>query len=92
MAENVTWLLDQAGPDARIALWAHNGHVGMSADESFQTLEILKFPCTLDKLEHLVYNRGNQSWQGLFPACHDFVYRLRRPQAAVSWFGGMSRR
>lgn len=38
MAENVTWLLDQAGPDAKIVLWAHNGHVGMSADESFQTM------------------------------------------------------
>jgi len=28
MAENVTWLLDQAGPDAKIVLWAHNLHVG----------------------------------------------------------------
>jgi erythromycin esterase len=27
MAENVTWLLDQAGPDAKIILWAHNSHV-----------------------------------------------------------------
>lgn len=27
MAENVTWLLDQAGPDAKIILWAHNGHI-----------------------------------------------------------------
>jgi len=27
MAENVAWLLDQAGPDARIVLWAHNWHV-----------------------------------------------------------------
>jgi len=27
MAENVTWLLEQAEPDARIILWAHNGHV-----------------------------------------------------------------
>jgi erythromycin esterase len=30
MAENVTWLLDQAGPEAKIVLWAHNGHVGTS--------------------------------------------------------------
>lgn len=28
MAENVAWLLDQAGPDAKIVLWAHNLHVG----------------------------------------------------------------
>lgn len=27
IAENVVWLLEQAGPDARIILWAHNGHV-----------------------------------------------------------------
>jgi erythromycin esterase len=27
MAENVAWLLDQAGPDAKIVLWAHNAHV-----------------------------------------------------------------
>ncbi|MDX1394208.1 MAG: erythromycin esterase family protein [Gemmatimonadota bacterium] len=27
MAENVDWLLEQAGPDARAVLWAHNGHV-----------------------------------------------------------------
>lgn len=27
MAENIEWIRDQAGPDARIVLWAHNGHV-----------------------------------------------------------------
>ena len=27
MAENAAWLLEQAGPDAKIVLWAHNGHV-----------------------------------------------------------------
>jgi erythromycin esterase len=27
MAENVTWLLDQAGPGSKIVLSAHNGHV-----------------------------------------------------------------
>jgi len=27
MADNVEWLLEQAGPGAKIALWAHNGHV-----------------------------------------------------------------
>jgi erythromycin esterase len=29
MAENAAWLLEQAGPAAKIALWAHNGHVGV---------------------------------------------------------------
>ena len=32
MAENAVWLLEQAGPDAKIVLWAHNGHV---ADDPF---------------------------------------------------------
>lgn len=27
MAENIVWLRDQAGPSAKIALWAHNGHI-----------------------------------------------------------------
>jgi erythromycin esterase len=27
MAENTQWLLDQAGPDARLVLWSHNDHV-----------------------------------------------------------------
>ena len=27
MAENAAWLLDQAGPEARMVLWAHNLHV-----------------------------------------------------------------
>jgi erythromycin esterase-like protein len=27
MAENVKWILDQAGPDSKIILWAHNWHV-----------------------------------------------------------------
>ena len=49
MAENVTWLLDQAGPDAKIVLWAHNGHVGMSGEEIFQTMG-----------DHLRKQYGNQ--------------------------------
>lgn len=27
MAENITWIRDQAGPNAKIVLWAHNGHI-----------------------------------------------------------------
>lgn len=30
MAKNVTWLLQQEGPDAKIVLWAHNLHVAES--------------------------------------------------------------
>ena len=32
MAENVRWILEQAGPDARMVLWAHNGHVAKWRD------------------------------------------------------------
>jgi erythromycin esterase len=27
MAENASWVLDHEGPEAKMALWAHNGHV-----------------------------------------------------------------
>ncbi|MGH9895863.1 MAG: erythromycin esterase family protein, partial [bacterium] len=33
MAENATWLLDQAGADAKFILWSHNGHVARSVRE-----------------------------------------------------------
>jgi|GEM_PF-2076305 len=28
MADNAAWLLEQAGPDAKMVIWAHNQHVG----------------------------------------------------------------
>jgi erythromycin esterase len=37
MAENAAWLLEQAGPGAKMILWAHNGHV--SAATSIQDEE-----------------------------------------------------
>jgi erythromycin esterase len=30
MAENISWLLDEAGPGARMVVWAHNVHVGVN--------------------------------------------------------------
>ncbi|MCP3168266.1 erythromycin esterase family protein [Myxococcus qinghaiensis] len=30
MAENARWVLEHEGPEARMVLWAHNGHVGTS--------------------------------------------------------------
>ena len=32
MAENTAWLLEQAGPDAKIVLWAHNYHVSVNTN------------------------------------------------------------
>jgi len=34
MAENVSWLLEQAEPEAKIVLWAHNGHIGEESGDS----------------------------------------------------------
>jgi erythromycin esterase len=34
MAENVQWILDQEGPEAKIMLWAHNGHVRTTMEEN----------------------------------------------------------
>jgi erythromycin esterase len=34
MAENVSWILDQAGNDAKIVLWAHNEHVTTQANNT----------------------------------------------------------
>jgi erythromycin esterase len=32
MAENIRWLIDQEGKDAKAVLWAHNGHVARKAE------------------------------------------------------------
>lgn len=33
MATNVEWILDEEGPNAKIALWAHNYHVAVQANQ-----------------------------------------------------------
>ncbi|MFY9737470.1 MAG: erythromycin esterase family protein, partial [Candidatus Cybelea sp.] len=38
MAENVEWLATQAYPHAKIALWAHNGHIGATAELSYHSM------------------------------------------------------
>ncbi|UCD36751.1 MAG: erythromycin esterase family protein [Fidelibacterota bacterium] len=42
MAENVTWILDQAGPEAKIVLWAHNGHIREDTDERYRMGSFLR--------------------------------------------------
>ena len=37
MAENVKWILDQ-NPQAKIVLWAHNGHVGAASPHGFESM------------------------------------------------------
>lgn len=38
MADNVRWILDTEGPDARVLLWAHNSHVSRASDGWFVPL------------------------------------------------------
>jgi erythromycin esterase len=38
MAQNVEWLATQAYPHAKITLWAHNGHVGPTAELSYHSM------------------------------------------------------
>ena len=93
MAENVTWLLDQAGPDAKIVLWVHNGHVGMSDAEISQSMG-----------DYLRKQFGNQMvvfgflfYQGSFNACGtptppaDHARPCRMPRAVRSSRVGATR-
>jgi erythromycin esterase-like protein len=32
VAENASWLLEQAGSEVKIVLWAHNGHISKIGD------------------------------------------------------------
>lgn len=38
MAENVAWLLERAGPNAKIMLWAHNAHIAAQTSASMQSM------------------------------------------------------
>jgi erythromycin esterase len=38
MAENAIWHLDQAGPEAKMFIWTHNGHAVAPPDDVFRSL------------------------------------------------------
>lgn len=38
MADNSDWLLNQAGPDAKMVIWAHNGHVSREGYSSVASM------------------------------------------------------
>ena len=42
MAENMAWILDQAGQEAKIVLWAHNEHVRKDTDERYRMGSFLR--------------------------------------------------
>ncbi len=75
-AENVSWILDQAGPDAKMVLSAHNGHVGMSGGDTPQVMG-----------DYLQKQYGNQMvifgfvfYQGSFRACETRpIFRVGAP-------------
>lgn len=65
MAENAVWHLDQAGPEAKMFIWTHNGHAQAPLDESL-------YP-SLGSCLHQKYNREFRTFgmlvgQGTFNA------------------------
>ena len=38
MTENVEWIVDQAGPEGKVVVWAHNGVVGMFSEGSNRSM------------------------------------------------------
>lgn len=71
MADNASWLLDQLGPQGKIVLWAHNGHVwtgsgamGHQLRQAFgRQLFVLGFDFALGNFTGVRYS--GSSYQGL---------------------------
>ncbi len=82
MAENVRWILDQAPPNAKIVLWAHNGHIMKCADAEGEyqpmgsylkrvygdELVVIGFTCNTGKYTAVIRGEGVQSGNDLVPA------------------------
>ena len=71
MAANTVWALEQAGPESRLALWAHNGHICTDSlvqgwylrkwlGEQYFTLGML-----FSEGEFQAYGRDSNGWAGL---------------------------
>ncbi len=80
MAENTDWLLDQAGPGAKIVLWAHNAHVSRSGWGSGQS-----------QGQHLARRHGDD--MVVFGFCfHQGTYTaMKRDQGLGAWSTSDSR-
>jgi erythromycin esterase len=76
MAKNVEWILDQAPPDAKIVLWAHNGHVSRSpgamgsylAQRFGKQMVVLGFAFDQGSYNAIGGDRELRDWEALPPA------------------------
>lgn len=82
MAENVAWILERHGPDAKIVTWAHNGHVSHEPVERGTGPMGAELQAMFGD-DHLVF--GFSFNQGEFQAIH-------RPSDPGIWDGGPSLR
>ncbi|HEX2191384.1 MAG TPA: erythromycin esterase family protein [Longimicrobiaceae bacterium] len=91
MAENAAWLLDQAGPGARMVLWAHNAHVsaGVGAMGSHLRERFgADYLAVALSFEDGTFNAVEQGWQGNYlgvktmhappPIFNTYEYQFRR--------------
>lgn len=84
MAQNISWISEYYGPDAKVAIWAHNGHVGKTPfiqelkvmgqhlDESFgANYKSLGFSLSSGSFTAININKralGPQELEGVLPA------------------------
>jgi len=96
MAENAAWLLDQAGPEAKMVIWAHNYHVSTfvqvpSEDESSANQLTLDFTYPLmgvylrerygSDFVSVGFDFGSGSFNA-YPLIGDGEFRIRTFEAA----------
>lgn len=63
MAENIRWVLDQEGPDARMLVWAHNGHVQAPARGQSMGTHLRRMFGTQMVVFGFAFNQGSfQAW------------------------------
>lgn len=68
MADNADWLLEQAGPEGRVVLWAHNGHVSRAGWSGVRSQghhlaarhgdDLVVFGFTFDEGEYTAMKKG----------------------------------
>ncbi|AGC43114.1 erythromycin esterase [Myxococcus stipitatus DSM 14675] len=76
MAENARWVLEQEGADARMVLWAHNGHVSTAKLTDFVSMgQHLR-----EVLGDALYSFGFAFNQGTLRAVHESILVARKPR------------
>lgn len=59
MAENVRWILNQEGPNAKIVIWAHNGHVSTPPNGGTMGVRLRKVFGTNMVVFGFAFNQGS---------------------------------